>query len=246
MGLSTSRFVLAAAGVTLALLGGCAGGQSSGKVDQAHVHAGGVHVVAETPGTCPICEVYELRRDSVVRIRAGSSLGTGVVIDNKGTVLTNAHVVGDSAAVTLETYKGDMIRGVVVRRGMSIDLALISADPTDIKWQGVMPIAEDPPVVGSKVYVIGHPAGLGWTLTEGIISARRRVGEVEKTEIIQITAAVSPGNSGGPAFDGDGHWIGTVTSKLVGHGLENISFVIPASELHRFLSGGAVSRPRKP
>jgi putative serine protease PepD len=175
MGLSTSRFVLAASGVTLALLGGCAGGHSPGQVDQAHVHAGGVHVVAETPGTCPICEVYEFRRDSVVRIRAGSSLGTGVAIDNKGTVLTNAHVVGDSPTVTLETYRGDMIRGAVVRRGMGIDLALISADPTDIQWQGVMPIAEDPPVVGSKVYVIGHPAGLGWTLTEGIISARRRV-----------------------------------------------------------------------
>lgn len=202
---------------------------------EAHIHAGGVHVIAETPGTCPVCNVYEIRRGVVVRIRTQTGLGTGVVIDEKGSILTNAHVVGDADIVDVETFSGTIVKGTVERRAKDIDLAVVRTNAPDVSWTSISPAAKQTPVVGSTVYVIGHPAGLGWTLTTGIISGLRKVGEVQKTEVLQITAAVSPGNSGGPAFDSEGNWIGTVSSKLVGQGLENISFVIPAAELRKYL-----------
>jgi putative serine protease PepD len=216
----------------LVTISGCKGPQTG---NQGHIHAGGVHVVAEEHGDCPVCAVYERRRDSVVRIRTEGGLGTGVVIDKAGTVLTNAHVVGDSKTVALETYHGTIVRGTVERAAPEVDLAIVRVNSPDVAWAGVTPYTQGAPSVGSTVYVIGHPAGLGWTLTQGIVSGVRKSGEVQAGELLQITAAVSPGNSGGPAFDASGRWIGTVSSKLVGPGLENISFVIPASELQRFL-----------
>jgi S1-C subfamily serine protease len=226
----------------VACAAGVAGCTTSGAVPSAvnadgHVHTGAIHVVAESSAACPICNIYETRRDVVVRIRTEGGLGTGVVIDDAGTILTNAHVVGDALVVAVETYHGTVVRGTVERRAKDVDLAIIRTAAPDVRWTGILPSAKQPPVVGSPVYVIGHPAGLGWTLTEGIISGRRSVGEVQQIELLQITAAVSPGNSGGPAFDSEQRWIGTVSSKLVGPGLENISFVIPASELRRFLDG---------
>lgn len=206
------------------------------KVDTAHIHEANVHVIAETPGTCPVCNVYEQRRDSVVRIRTESGLGTGVVIDGMGTVLTNAHVVGDAAMVLVETYHGTIVKGTVTRKGKDLDLAVIRVAAPDVKWLAIAPVDAPDAVVGSPVYVIGHPAGLGWTLTAGVISAQRRAGETQRGPLIQISAAVSPGNSGGPAFDERAQWIGTVVSKLVGPGLENLNFVIPASEVRRFLA----------
>lgn len=259
-----SRVLALALGLLLPSLAGCGAGGAGGAAaggsgsianaaipSDGHVHAGGVHVLAEGKDECPVCDLYERRRDSVVRIRTESGLGTGVVIDSAGSILTNAHVVGDSAEVLVETYHGTVVRGKVERRGTGgtkgdagVDLALVRVSAPDVKWIGQGPSLADPPPVGSPVYVIGHPAGLGWTITTGILSANRPAsasgaaggGGVGGARVLQITAAVSPGNSGGPAFDAKGNWIGTVTSKLVGTGLENISFVIPAAELRRFLS----------
>lgn len=197
----------------------------------------GLHIVSEAPETCPVCNLYRFRRDSVVRIRTETGLGTGVVVDAAGMILTNAHVVGDSPVVAVETYHGTIVKGTVLRRSKDVDLALIKTESPDVSWASLSPDETSEPVVGSKVFVIGHPAGLGWTLTEGIVSGRRKGGEVQATSLIQITAAVSPGNSGGPAMDAEGRWIGTVSSKLVGPGLENISFVIPAAELRVFMAG---------
>jgi S1-C subfamily serine protease len=208
-----------------------------GAKGQPHEHAreDKVHVIADGAEDCPICDIYEAKRDSVIRIRTQNGLGTGVVIDDKGSVLTNAHVVGDADTVIVETFHGTMVQGTVERRAKDIDLAIVRVNAPDVNWAGLMPTVAAMPSVGSAVYVIGHPAGLGWTITEGIVSGTRRMGEIQPTALLQITAAVSPGNSGGPAFAADGSWIGTVSSKLVGPGLENISFVIPADELRKFL-----------
>ncbi len=234
--LSLAPLTLTACSNVYSYAEGCPAAPPVPTADPAHIHPGNVHVIAEARGFCPVCNIYELRRGCVVRIRTETGLGTGVVLDDQGTVLTNAHVVGDAETVTIETHKGTTARASVVRRDKSIDLALLTTAATDVKWSGIQPSTAQLPVVGSTVYVIGHPAGLGWTLTQGIVSGQRASGEVQASQLIQITAAVSPGNSGGPAFDERGNWIGTVSSKLVGPGLENISFVIPASELTKFLN----------
>ncbi len=209
---------------------------------RAHADAD-VHAVAQNPGDCPICALYENRRGAVVLIRTETGLGTGVVIDDKGTILTNAHVVGDAETVSVQTHAGTLVRGTVGRKEVAVDLAIVTAAAGDVRWSLVRPDEGPEPVVGSDVYVIGHPAGLGWTLTTGILSGAQRMNRADGPELFQITAAVSPGNSGGPAFDARGRWIGTVSSKLVGPGLENISFVIPASELRRFLAAEPAPTP---
>lgn len=223
----------AAAAVLLSLAACADPGPTTG--DAGHA-ADDVHAVAENPGDCPICALYEDRRGAVVLIRTDNGLGTGVVIDDRGTILTNAHVVGDAETVSVQTHAGTLVRGSVGRKAVAVDLAIITADAADVRWTVVRPDEGPEPVIGSDVYVIGHPAGLGWTLTAGILSGAQRMNRADGPQLFQITAAVSPGNSGGPAFDTQGRWIGTVSSKLVGPGLENISFVIPASELRRFLA----------
>lgn len=207
-----------------------------------HEHAGGVHVVSEQKDDCVVCDLYEHRRDSVVLIRTESGLGTGVVIDDAGSIVTNAHVVGDATSVTIETAQGTRVQGRVERKGDGLDLALVRTAATDVKWQPLEISREAAPVVGSPVFVIGHPAGLGWTITQGILSGTRKEGEIDKTPLLQITAAVSPGNSGGPLLDSRGRWIGTVVSKLVGPGLENLSFVIPAERVRGFLNEPAKAK----
>ncbi len=92
------------------------------------------------------------------------------------------------------------------------------------------------PPVGSEVYVIGHPLGLGWTVTRGIVSAHRKPGEIAPTAMIQTDAAISLGNSGGPLLDRNGDLVGLVVSKLSGSGVENIAFAIPASVIVEFLA----------
>lgn len=209
-----------------------------------HEHAGMVHVVGEQKDECVVCDLYEHRRDSVVLIRTESGLGTGVVIDDQGSIVTNAHVVGEAEWVTVETAQGTSVRGRVERRGEAgLDLALVRTASADVKWQALEISRGSAPVVGSAVFVIGHPAGLGWTITQGIVSGTRKEGEIERTPLLQITAAVSPGNSGGPLLDARGRWIGTVVSKLVGPGLENLSFVIPAERVRGFIEGPAGARP---
>ena len=96
-------------------------------------------------------------------------------------------------------------------------------------------------VVGAQwesytVYVIGHPLGLGWTVSRGIVSAQRKPGEIALTAMIQTDAAISPGNSGGPLLDRNGDLVGIVVSKAVASGAENLAFAIPASVLQDFLT----------
>lgn len=218
---------------TLLLLSACAG-PSAHHDRKAHL-ASQTHVVSENPGDCPICALYENRRDAVVFIRTDSGLGTGVVIDPHGTILTNAHVIENARTITVQTFDGTVFPASITRTQPEVDLATITVIAPETRWTSIRPDDAATPVIGSAVYVIGHPVGLGWTLTEGILSGAGRMSRANSSQLFQITAAVSPGNSGGPAFDVQGRWIGTVTSKLIGPGLENISFVIPAAELQSFL-----------
>lgn len=234
--------VLAVACLVQGLASGCAS-DNAGRVDRAaaadfsaHVRPDGTHIIAEAPESCPVCKLYESHHDAVVIVRVEGGLGTGVVIDKDGSVVTNAHVVGDRKEVVIETFHGTTVRGTVVKTMKDADLALIRCSASDVTWVSIQPAGPEKPKVGSTVFVIGHPAGLGWTLTSGIVSGYRMAGQIQPIELLQITAAVSPGNSGGPLLDADGRWIGTVSSKLVGQGLENISFGIPALEIRRFIA----------
>ncbi len=207
-------------------------GQEPDKVDE-----DGVHLVAHEPGECRLCNLYQQGRNHVVRISTPVRFGAGVVITADGMVVTNAHVVKHARSITVETHDGRTFPGKTVAVDADRDLALVEVESNGFRWAPARIGSEHPPLVGSEVYVIGHPVGLGWTMTRGIVSRYHETGD---SSMIQTDAAISPGNSGGPLLDREGHVIGVVTSVFVGGEVENVAFAIPASALLEFLSREAV------
>ena len=172
-------------------------------------------------------------RHVVVIESPDGSLGTGFfVAPNR--ILTNQHVVGASGFVVIRDQTGAEGIGRVLKSDLMRDLALLSSDleGTPVALRTEMNLRP-----GSTVEVIGHPRGLEYSLTRGIVSAvRMMTSEVGGGEImsIQTDAAISPGNSGGPLFLGK-EVVGICTWKQVGRGTEGLGFAVHVSEIVAFL-----------
>ncbi len=192
--------------------------------------------VTHPEGVCSLCDLYHGARQAVVRIQARRGLGAGVIVDERGYAITNAHVVADHTVVLVESSSGESTAGRVVYANPAIDLALVALAPVNHPWMPMMLQDAAKPKVGSDVYIIGHPVGLGWSVSRGIISGYREAGEIAAIPMIQTDAAISPGNSGGPIVDGDGRIVGIVVSKMAGGGVENVAFGIPASVVREFIA----------
>ncbi len=192
-----------------------------------------VHEVATAPPECGVCRVYGLSRASVVRIATEGGQGAGVIISASGQVLTNAHVVASAVEVRIEFSDGSAATGAIVRRDEEQDLAVVQLEGP-MAWPPI-DVRSESPEVGMSVYVIGHPVGLGWTVSQGIISGVRPSAETGGPPLLQTDAAISPGNSGGPVLDEHGRLVGIVQAKLVAPGIDNIAFVIPAATVRSFL-----------
>ena len=171
-----------------------------------------------------------------------SATGTGFVIDNDGGILTNAHVVEGCEAVTI----GDGIGATIVSVDDDVDLALLRTDQT---WPAIAKFAAGPARLNSDVTVIGYPLhGLlgGINVTRGAVSAL--AGLAGRTSEFQISAAVQPGNSGGPVVDATGAVVGVVRSKLnavevagaTGDIPQNINFAIRGEAAKLFLISNGV------
>ncbi len=234
--LKQTRSVLCFSGALVAgLLGGVLITQRTGNTSATtHIHDD-QHLAALASDDCPVCRVYADHRQTVVRVLTTSGMGSGVVISLKGHIVTSAHVVGDSEHVFVETTEGTLIPGSVIRKDEAADLALVHCTSGDIRWQTLDWQTAGEDRVGSPIYVIGHPLGLGWTVTQGVVSAHRMPGESSAIALIQTDAGISPGNSGGPVFDSKGMLIGIVRSKLVASGAESLAFAIPAATVREFI-----------
>jgi putative serine protease PepD len=184
-------------------------------------------------------QVYRRAIASVVLIRAGGGEGSGFVIDARGRIVTNAHVVGGSRRVRVQFGEGvPSIPGRVVGRDRSSDLALVRVVPRRVRG-GLHPLAlaDSRRVrVGDLAVAIGNPFGLERTLTAGVISALgRQIDAPDGFSIpgaIQTDAAINPGNSGGPLLDRDARVIG-VTSQIetggAGRGNVGVGFAVPSN-----------------
>jgi S1-C subfamily serine protease len=170
-----------------------------------------------------------------------ASFGAGTLLqasDAGYLFLTARHVVDGPAFSVARTSTGGLIAmasgtwatGEVVARHKSLDLLLLWIPRESGHGVFAQPIAQPPAIAeGENVFVIGHPEGLRFTLSTGIIS--RMDGN-----IIQISAPVSPGNSGGPVFDDKGNLVGIVTSMVDKHGdpnAENLNFSVRAEALRQ-------------
>jgi serine protease Do len=173
--------------------------------------------------------------------------GSGVVIDNKGYILTNNHVVEDADEVKVTFADGKTVNAKVVGTDPKTDLAVVKVDGIDVKPAKIGD--SDKLQVGEWVMAIGNPFGLDHTVTVGVLSAKNRSGFQAGTshyeDFLQTDASINPGNSGGPLINLDGEVIG-INTMIAGIGT-GIGFAVPSSMFRsvsdQLIHGGKVHRP---
>ena len=157
-----------------------------------------------------------------------SGLGSGLIIDASGVILTNAHVVRDGREITVRLHDGREYKATKVHTDPKADLAVLRIEGADNLTAAKLGNSDDAEV-GDWVLALGNPFGLEGTVTAGIVSAKGRgIGLNERESFIQTDAAINPGNSGGPLVNLDGEVIGinTAISSSSG-GNEGVGFAIP-------------------
>ena len=161
--------------------------------------------------------------------RQTSALGSGFIIDEKGIVVTNNHVIQDAEDIVVRVNGDKEFKAKVIGADPLSDIAVLQLE-TKEKFIPVKFGNSDNARIGDWVIAIGNPFGLGGTVTSGIISARNRsIGLSRYEDYIQTDASINSGNSGGPLFDMNGDVIGINTAILGRSGSIGIGFSIPSN-----------------
>lgn len=190
------------------------------------VNASVAQVMASaTPPPAYSAQVYEVIRPSLVLIQTeerhrnaetGFGLGSGVVVDSFGDILTSLHVIAGASTITVTFADGTESEAEVIAEMPELDLAVIQAlDSPPVLFPATLgnPSAMR---VGDEAFVVGNPFGLYGSMSSGVISGFDRTFRIPNSNIvipgmIQFDAAANPGNSGGPLLNRQGHVIGIVT-----------------------------------
>ena len=154
------------------------------------------------------------------------SLGSGVIIDRDGYIVTNNHVVEDASELSVELADGTFHLARIVGVDTESDIALLKTDAAGLRPIALADINEV--YVGDVALAVGNPLGVGQTVTQGIISAIVRKGASRVENFIQTDAAINPGNSGGALIDTAGRLVG-INAVILSHsgGNEGLGFAIP-------------------
>jgi S1-C subfamily serine protease len=172
--------------------------------------------------------VYQVIQPSLVLIqakttdkdgKAGSSLGSGTIIDDQGDILTSLHVVAGATEIQLMFADGTESAGTIAVKQPENDIAVLKAEK--LPKQVIPAVLGNPSAmqIGDEAYAVGNPFGLYGTMTAGVISGFGRSFKAPNSDqqlkgLIQMDAAVNPGNSGGPLLNRDGQVIGVVVGIL--------------------------------
>ena len=168
--------------------------------------------------------------------RKSAALGSGFIIDEKGIVITNNHVIQDSEDIVVRVNGNEEYKAKIIGADPLSDIAVLQIDSKE-KFIPVKFGDSDKARIGDWVIAIGNPFGLGGTVTSGIISARNRsIGLSRYEDYIQTDASINSGNSGGPLFDMDGNVIGINTAILGQSGSIGIGFSIPSNSAKKVVS----------
>ena len=165
-----------------------------------------------------------------VRRRVESSLGSGVIVDTAGHIITNHHVIKDANEIRVQLADGRVATPAVVGTDPDTDLAVLRVDLPDLPTMSLGHSDELRP--GDVVLAIGNPLGLSQTVTQGIVSAtgRGNLRLATFADFIQTDAAINFGNSGGALINTDGELVGINTAVLAqALGTEGIGFAIPVN-----------------
>ena len=176
-------------------------------------------------------EIAALRGEQAAGV-TDESVGSGLIVESDGVILTNYHVVARSEEIDVALADGRRFEADLVGADAATDLAVLRIDVKDLpkaEWAD-----SDTVEVGEMAWAIGNPFGLDRTITYGIVSAVGRRGVVDNPfqEFLQTDAAINPGNSGGPLVDVHGHVMG-ITTAIVGKGFRGIGFAIPSNTARR-------------
>ena len=196
-----------------------------------------------------------MMQDQLFRVFPVQGVGSGMIIDDKGHILTNNHVIDGSDRLRVTLGDSKQVSAKVVGTDDETDLAVVRAEPLEInsndavKFQPVNLGNSEELKVGQIVIAVGNPFGLtgGPTVTAGIISSLNRNVQFENgiLELVQTDAAINPGNSGGPLINTKGEVVAINTAKIpYGQG---IGFAVPIntvkSILNDLVENGHVTRP---
>jgi S1-C subfamily serine protease len=200
------------------------------QLTQRDIDAAVIHTLERNTLPAPETKAFKIIQRSIVRVRQlehlqdkdadrVSGVGTGVVIVDKGIILTNLHVVAGAQRVQVVFSDGLVSEAAVIGQQPENDLAVLQAAtiPDDLVPATLRSTRDLE--IGSKVIAVGYPFGIGPSVSSGVVSGLKREyhspeGKRLLTNLIQFDAAVNPGNSGGPLVTMDGEVVGIVTALL--------------------------------
>ncbi len=258
------RAGIAAGALALAL----AGGAGSGALTATLVgHNQPATTATKSPAAAPVsaasstdassnaAAVYKAVAPGVVTVNAavtgrfgaqGQATGSGIVLDSKGDILTNYHVIAGSTSVSVTLSDGTNAVATVVGTNSSYDLAVLKISVASSKLHPITFGNSSNVQVGDTVYAIGSPFGLSGTLTEGIVSGVNRSGSSitsnssigsSLNSLIQTDTPINPGNSGGALVNAQGEVIGITQSiESPVDGNVGVGFAIPSNQVQQLLS----------
>ena len=187
-----------------------------------------------------LADLVEGIQPSVVQVIAGTSSGSGFIIDAEGTVITNEHVISGESNLVIRLTDGQRYRGDVLERDPITDIAWLKIDSNE-NFDAIALGDPNSVRVGDEVLALGFPLtveiGTSPTVTRGIISSIRTVDGVK---LLQTDAALNPGNSGGPLVNSAGEVVGVNTRRqeesIGGRPVSNIGFAVSVNEIERRVS----------
>jgi S1-C subfamily serine protease len=185
---------------------------------------------ASAPAQRTPAEIAAISTPSVVSVRTDHSLGTGFVVSGDGLVASNLHVIAGNSRITVtladhreydvvEIFSGDRQRDLVIMRIEAQKLPVLSLGDSN----SIHP--------GDAIVAIGHPLGLEDTVSNGLVSAIRKLDD--DLTVLQISAPIAPGSSGGPIFNDRGEVIGVATAIMMGG--QNLNFGVPIAYVKELL-----------
>jgi serine protease Do len=201
-----------------------------------------VNIQSERTAQGPVTEEYFPNTPSQNR---SNGMGTGIIVDPRGYIVTNHHVVEDVSVIRVHLHDGSSHVARIVARNQENDLALMKID-TNRPLTPIRVGTSSDLMVGETVIAIGNAYGYTSTVTRGIISALNRDVSLNKTisykMLIQTDAPINPGNSGGPLLNIDGDLIGV--NVAIRAGAQGIAFAIPVDQMV-FVVGDMMARLRR-
>jgi uncharacterized protein YkwD len=190
---------------------------------------------SSTPTTEDVASAVAQVEPAVVRVETDESIGSGMMIDKSGYILTSNHIVDNVQSATIILKDGGQFPAEVIGRDEFRDLAIIKISASGFDFPVVALGSSDELETGEEVIAIGYSLGLEGkaTVSKGIISAFR---SGDGVDYIQTDAAINPGNSGGPLINSKGEVVGIVTAKVVEEAVEGMGFAVAINDAKPFIT----------